>query len=169
MCCHGLEDMAIQGDVSFARKEKSATRLHRVDVNKHKIDDHCGLVGSPASLKRIQEQQQRQQQKISKTKVLNKNSYLNYAALIQVSVKWTLCTVKEEIPFQYSRNFHRRLENSLLHNRGKFHPGGCINESNGVPLLAFWPFGLTLSHRGITYSVVANQSEKHAICRLNIK
>ena len=120
-------------------------------------------------LKRIQEQQQRQQQKISKTKVLNKNSYLNYAALIQVSVKWTLCTVKEEIPFQYSRNFHRRLENSLLHNRGKFHPGGCINESNGVPLLAFWPFGLTLSHRGITYSVVANQSEKHAICRLNIK
>lgn len=89
-------------------------------------------------LKRIQEQQQRQQQKISKTKVLNKDSYLNYAPLIQVSVKWTLCTVKEEIPFQYSRNFHRKLENSLLHNRGKFHPGGCINESNGVPLFAFF-------------------------------
>ena len=51
MCCHGLEDMAIQGDVSFARKEKSATRLHPVDVNKYKIDDHCGLVGSSASLK----------------------------------------------------------------------------------------------------------------------
>lgn len=88
MCCHGLEDMAIQGDVSFARREKSTTRLHRVDVNKHKIDDHCGLVGSPAWLKPIQEQQQqRQQQTISKTKVLNKDSYLNYAPLIQVSVK----------------------------------------------------------------------------------
>lgn len=96
MCCHGLEDMAIQGDVSFARKEKSTTRMRRGDVNKYKIDDHCGLVGSPASLKPIQEQQQ---QKFQKTKVLNKDSYLNYAPLIQVSVKLTLCTVKEEMPF----------------------------------------------------------------------
>lgn len=146
MCCHGLEDMAIQGDVSFARKEKSATRMHRGDVNKYKIDDHCGLVGSPASLKPIQEQQQ-QQQKISKTKVLNKDSYFNYAPLIQVSVMRTLCTVKEEMPFQYSRNFHRKLENSLLHDRGKFHPGGYINESNGVPLLPSLR-KFTLSHRG---------------------
>ena len=147
MCCHGLEDMAIQGDVSLARKEKSATRMHRGDVNKYKIDDHCGLVGSPASLKPIEEQQQ-QQQKISKTKVLNKDSYFNYAPLIQVSVKWTLCTVKEEVPFQYSRNFHRKLKNSLLHDRVKFHPGGCINESNGVPLLPSLRT-FTLSHRGM--------------------
>lgn len=145
MCCHGLEGMAIQGDVSFARKEKSATRLHRVDVNKYKVDDHCGLVGSPASLKPVQEQQQ--QQKISKTKVLNKYSYLNYAPLIPVSVKWTLCTVKEEIPLQYSRNFHRKLENSLLHGRVTCHPGGCINESNGVLLLPSLR-KFTLSHRG---------------------
>ena len=145
MCCHGLEDMAIQGDVSFARKEKSATRMHSGDVNKYKIDDHCGLVGSPASLKPIQEQQQ--QQKISKTKVLNKDSYFNYAPLIQVSVMRTLCTVKEGMPFQYSRNFHRKLENSLLHDRGKFHPGGYINESNGVPLLPSLR-KFTLSHRG---------------------
>ena len=138
--------MAIQGDVSFARKEKSATRMHRGDVNKYKIDDHCGLVGSPASLKPVQEQQQ--QQKISKTKVLNKYSYLNYAPLIQVSVKWTLCTVKEEIPFQYSRNLHRKLENSLFHERVKFHPGGRNNESNGVPLLPSLR-KFTLSHRGM--------------------
>ena len=138
--------MAIQGDVSFVRKEKSATRMHRGDVNKYKIDDHCGLVGSPASLKPVQEQQQ--QQKISKTKVLNKYSYLNYAPLIQVSVKWTLCTVKEEIPFQYSRNLHRKLENSLFHERVKFHPGGCNNESNGVPLLPSLR-KFTLSHRGM--------------------
>ena len=66
MCSHGLEGMALRGDVSFARKEKSATRIHRGDVNKYKISDHCGLVGSPASLKPIQEQQQQQRQKISK-------------------------------------------------------------------------------------------------------
>ena len=84
-------------------------------------------------LKRIQEQQQRQQQKISKTKVLNKDSYLNYAHLIQVSVKWTLCTVKEETD---RFNTHETFIESLK--TGKFHPGGCINESNGVPLFAFF-------------------------------
>ena len=120
-------------------------------------------------LKRIQEQQQRQQQKISKTKVLNKDSYLNYAPLIQVSVKWTLCTVKEETDrFNTHETFIESLKTVC-----------CTTEANFTLAVALMsPMGFrflpslrkfTLSHRGITYSVVANQSEKHAICRLNIK
>ena len=42
---------------------------------------------------------------------------------------------KEETLFLYSPNFHRKFENSLLYDRVKFHLGGFINESNGVPLL----------------------------------